>query len=746
MTLGAARVIYQINDLSMYVDQLMRGYVVVLIKAERGPLWTPIPVASWDEYERIFGRTFSSSADPLVLKVGLLQGAKFLVVRMVHCEDPGNKDTMTAVCSTVNIQDAGSTPTAAKIETKTGPFVLVAPTAGEVTGTEVGPFTFATGVADSMKITVGSGAEQSFTLSGVAQTAELVVDQINAATNGLTASVVSGKIKIVANLATDGIAIGVISNDAYSILGFVETNYSSIAGNNTLVLAFDGGADQTFTLTPGTKLATQLLEDFSEMTGGGVLSNLGKLRFVSSSTGLSSAVQIKANSTCLTALNLDTAVHNGTAGISQDTLGFAAKNPGKWGDSLTIQTYPGSLDPENTFDVRVSFLLQGDLNEYFGNLSMDPEADNYAVTQINQRSQLVTVTDLFSENVLPTNMPAVNGNGVAMSGGDDGLIGFNDADYIGDELVQTGIYSANQTDMSIDIMIPGTSSISVLQALVAYCENDGGYIAYANPPAGCDPMNIKAWRMGEDPYSHEAFNSNRLSLFAFRPLCYDSRIDSRYYISNLGMLASCISKTDTEYDYIYAPVGPRRGTVDFVEGIDFNMDDYRGYQDLFAEYGINYLMITRQKGIEGAVFWEQYTTQRAASALRDLNVMRFLTMMRRVLVPVLRMFLFEPNHPVTWREIHRELEPVFQQWKDTYSIYDFELQTDRDAFWDGGLLKNAILNTGLSIDQGIYKARVLIQPTRAIRYLQFTVGVMRTGESFSEVSELNELPRGLLSN
>ena len=114
--------------------------------------------------------------------------------------------------------------------------------------------------------------------------------------------------------------------------------------------------------------------------------------------------------------------------------------------------------------------------------------------------------------------------------------------------------------------------------------------------------------------------------------------------------------------------------------------------------------------------------------------------MRKVLVPVLRMFLFEPNHPVTWREIHRTLDPQFRLWKDKTSIYDYVLQTDRDAFFDGGVLKNAVLNSGLEIDQGIYRARALVQPTRAIRYLEFEVGVMRTGEAFSEYTELKELP------
>lgn len=740
MTLGAARVMYQINDLSLYVDQLMRGYVVVLVKTERGPLWSPVPITSWDEYERTFGRTFSSSTDPLILKMGLLQGARFIVIRLVHCEDVGDLDTITASTSSVTLTDSGSTPTAARVESKVGLFTIVAPTPGTVTGTEVGPYSFVLDTADAFKITVGSGAAQTFALTGTSVTAANVVDQINAATTGLTASVVDNKIKLTANADADGLVIGSVSNDAYSVLGFIEASYASVGGNNSLVFSIDGGADQTFTLTAGSKTAAQVAADLSAMTGGGATSVNGKLRIISATTGLSSTVQVKADSTCLTLFDFDTDEHAGTAGVSQDTLTFESNNPGAWGNGLRVHTYAGDLNPETAFDVRVSYSYQGGLTEYFSNLSMDPDSDRYVVSYINERSQLVTVTDLYSTNPYPTNMPAIDGNGIAMTGGTDGLEGFNDSDYIGDEYLQNGIYAANKTDMSIDIMIPGTSSVTVLQALVAYCENTGVYVAYGNTPPGLDPMETKAWRMGEDPYSHEAFNSHRLALFFGRPLVYESRTDSRLNISPLGHLASCISKTDTYYDYHYAPVGPRRGTTDFVEGIDFNMYDYKGYQDLYADYGINYLMITRDQGIEGAVFWEQYTTQRASSALRDLNVVRFLTMMRRVLEPVLRTFLFEPNHPSTWREIHRTLEPTFEDWKTRYSIYDYALQTDRDAFWDGGVLKNAVLNSGLSIDQGIYRARALIQPTRAIRYIEFEVGVLRTGEAFSTYTEMKELP------
>jgi hypothetical protein len=674
------------------------------------------------------------------MKMGLLQGAQFLIIRIVNCTDPSDITTATALTSSLTLQDRGDTPTAGSVISAVGPFTIVAASGGTATGSEVQNFTFGTGSSDKLLISIGGGADQEVTLSGSAQTATQVCATINAATTDLTATESEGRVKITADDAADNLVIKAISNDAYSVLGLVEGTYAVTAGTDSLVIAVDGGADQEFTLTAGARTAAQIVTDLSTLTGATATATGGKVEIVSSTTGSSSSIQIQADSTADTPLGFDNTAHSGTTDAAQDTLTFESKNPGAWGNSLKIYAYDSDLHPDDTFDIRVAYSLQGGLNEYFSDLSMDPESERYVVNFINERSRLVTVTDEESTNSSAVARPLEDTVGTSLTGGSDGDP-IADADYIGDELAQTGIYACDKTDMSIDIIIPGTTSISVLQALTAYCEDRGLFIAYANTPNGLAPSDAKDWRMGDSPYSHEAFNSHRLTLWFGRPLCYDSQYDSRRYISNLGHLASCLSKTTVRYDYSYAPVGPRRGAVDYVEGIDYNVAQYPGYQDMFADYGINSLIINRQQGIEGAMFWEQYTTQRAASALRDLNVVRFCTMVVRVLMPVLRTFVFEPNHPVTWREVHRTLEPTFQLWKSKFNIYSYFLQTDRDAWFDStGDLKNATLNTGLEIDQGIYRCRALIQPTRAMRYVMFDLGVMRTGEQFIQYTPLKELP------
>ena len=335
----------------------------------------------------------------------------------------------------------------------------------------------------------------------------------------------------------------------------------------------------------------------------------------------------------------------------------------------------------------------------------------------------------------------MNADGVYLSGGSDGLTGWTDGDWVGDQYSKTGFFAADKTDLAMDICIPGSTSITVYQALAAYCEDRGDLIGYGNFPVGMAPLEAKKWRMAEPPtYSHAPLDSHRFCLFYGRPLCYDSRDDSRKNISNLGHFASCLAFTDTNYNESYAPVGEERGVVKLVEGLDFNVAETRGFQDLFSNSGINYLQITRNQGSRKALFWEQFTTQLGVSPFRDLNVVRFMTLVRKSVTPLLRGYVFAPNAPFMWRAMHRELQPAFDNWQSENCIYAYLLQTDRDASISGGELKGAVLNSGLEMDQGICKARALIQPTRVARYIDMVVGATRTGESFATYEVLKDLP------
>jgi hypothetical protein len=740
-TRGAARVIRSIADLSFYAEEIGECVVAVLADVERGKPWEPIYCKTLDEFERQCGRTWTRSSDPLVIRTGLMQGANFAVIRLLNCVDPGDKSTCTAKKASLVLNDRGSQSTPARVVAKRGPYAFNKEHGGRFDSNELGPFHIVENVNDKLLLQVSSDvAPQSVTLTaGTSVTADAIASEINAATDKINASVVDGKLRLEASNVADSLIILSVDNDAYSALGVREGVYAPVAGNNVLTLSVDDGADQTFTFPEGAFTSGQVANLLTTLDGAMASSSGGCLVITGVDVGSQHSITIK-DCSAAPYLGIDVATYRGYSGTAKDTLRIEAESEGAWGNYLKVSIYENAFD-SSLFDMRIAYSNQGGLNEYHSGLTMDHNAPNYVVTVLNAASMLVRVYDLGSTNPDVVRNPRIDEAGTFLTGGDNGLP-LTIQDYIGDPVEQTGIWALDKIQNSIDVIVPGTQSVTVLQAIAAYCENGRLMMAHCNTPAGYDPYEAKKWRMGEAPYTHEAFNSHLLTLYFGRPLVYDPRTDKRIFVSNLGHLAAVLTKTTNRSGYSYAPAGFRRGTVDLVEGLDFNLADYPGVHDMMSDAGINALIISREQGLEQAVFWEQFTTQTMSSALRDINVMRFILMMQKTLTPVLYLFLWEPNHPITWREIYRTLKPTFDKWAERMDIYAYQLQMDQDAYFDvnTGELKAAIINSGYDIDQGIYHCRFFIQPTRAIRIIDAVTAVTRTGELFSQYTILKQLP------
>jgi phage tail sheath protein FI len=298
---------------------------------------------------------------------------------------------------------------------------------------------------------------------------------------------------------------------------------------------------------------------------------------------------------------------------------------------------------------------------------------------------------------------------------------------------------------AIDIMPIGTSSATVLQYFQQFIENRVGLMGHGQCPADMSPAQAIDWRMGVAPnWTHAAFDSHNISLMYGRPTVFDVKNNARTEIPALAYLAAAITKTDEALGPHWSPFGLKRGKCSGVLDLDYNVGTDRAGADLLAEYGINNLRIIMSSaetyGDEGAVLWGGWTSQRIDSAMKEFPVTRLIKTYERMLMPVLLQYINDPNHPVTWREIHRILEPMFRRELMKYAVYGYFIQTDKDAYFAGGELKGAYLNTGTDIDQGKYRCRILIQPMRQIFYLISEMGVMRTGEPFSNYSTMYQLP------
>jgi hypothetical protein len=480
----------------MFVDEMVKGYVTMLLRTERGPVGVAKVISTVEEYSRIFGKKLSWTNDPLIAEICLKLGGRLNIIRLGHYQDIEDPTTLLAECSYVDLLDKGNIPIPGYITSEDGPFYFSQKLSGRTIGTELGPYTFEEGVNDEVSFSVEGGTAQLVTLVGT-MTTTAVAAAINAATEDLTAHAEfdnnSGAyfLKLYANSETDSFEVLSVATNAYTTLGLTVGSYAADPGNDTLLISVDGGADQEFTITPPGEeegefhlTAGQVSTGLQDITDATVTAYDGRLTIESATTGIYSSIQINASSTAAEALGFDDDIHAGYTGDPDTTLQIKALTEGSWGDDLTVQISNSALHPELFFNMKVTYARQRDMDEHFSEVSMDPLSDRYVVNFVKERSFLIEAVDLISENPAPANLPTP-GTFQLADGDDGGTI--TEADMIGYAAAQTGIYAADLSYMSMDIMIPGTTSTTVYNELIAYCEGRGDMIAYGQVPAGNDP-------------------------------------------------------------------------------------------------------------------------------------------------------------------------------------------------------------------------------------------------------------------
>lgn len=163
-----------------------------------------------------------------------------------------------------------------------------------------------------------------------------------------------------------------------------------------------------------------------------------------------------------------------------NTLKIDALYPGKRGEKITVAVANGTKDPTNTF--KLSVLFDGAVAETWDNLSMDPASANYVEARINGRSEYIRASVLANETVAPGNMPAVDADGTALTGGNDGLTEIAESDFVGSAAGGTGLYALDPIEDSLMITIPGITGTTAHNGLLTYVDNRTDCYALLDPP------------------------------------------------------------------------------------------------------------------------------------------------------------------------------------------------------------------------------------------------------------------------
>jgi hypothetical protein len=452
---------------------------------QRGPIDQAVLCTSFEEFQRIFGG-FTPNSDLALAAMGFFEngGSMLWVVRTVHHVDIADRSSATALRGFGYLLAPG-VPTPAHLEGgNPGPFLLADGdrivlaldgganqeavfngTPASIAAVNSGPFAVAAGDALLVRIDEGPAQTLVFPDLGAEVSAQAVAAAINERILGARAVAdAEGRLLLVSDTAGTASRVEVTGGTANSSLGFPAGSVSG-TGNVARVRAVT-------TTEVKTVVEAAVSGVVVEAAAGGAVG----IRTVT--TGAASSIQAQASTA--PAFGLDTTMHIGSDAGPANALRVEGKDPGAYADRLEAEVRPPTSGEAGLFDLAI--IEDGVYREAFPNLSPDPDHARYVETVVNDGragSSLVRIIDQ-----LLAGHPAPAAQTVGLAGGDDGLAGLTDSDFIGSPAGKTGLNALDQVlDVSL-VIVPGRATPAVHNALIRYCEIDRDGMAFAvlDPP------------------------------------------------------------------------------------------------------------------------------------------------------------------------------------------------------------------------------------------------------------------------
>jgi phage tail sheath protein FI len=248
--------------------------------------------------------------------------------------------------------------------------------------------------------------------------------------------------------------------------------------------------------------------------------------------------------------------------------------------------------------------------------------------------------------VLPDNTPFEK-----LTNGDDGLNGLNDADYIGSELLNTGLYALDKVKDASILVIPGANDIVSGQA-ITYCENRKDLFFIIDPPEGKTKAQIETYR-----------NSN-LTSTSYAAIYYpwikisDPFTGRSVNVPTSGAVAGIYADTDAKRGVHKAPAGIESGYMNAAVGIERFVT--MGENDSLYQEEINVI----RKFPEGIIVWGARTLSQEAE-WKYINVRRLFIFLEQSIERGTQWVVFEPNDPMLWKSIKRNVSAFLKiQWME----------------------------------------------------------------------------------
>ncbi|MER5517687.1 phage tail sheath subtilisin-like domain-containing protein [Streptomyces sp. NPDC048254] len=350
---------------------------------------------------------------------------------------------------------------------------------------------------------------------------------------------------------------------------------------------------------------------------------------------------------------------------------------------------------------------------------------NYVVTQVKERSKLITVTEAAPaaqlarpENqtvalVAPTPAPA-SASPVADAGSHPGP-----AEYLGDSADRTGFGGLEAVDEVSMVAVPdlmaayqrGAIDLEAVKAvqlgLIAHCELMGDRVAVIDPPPSLNARQIRVWRQETAGYDSKYAALYYPWIKTFDPASGQSRL-----IPPSGHVAGVWARNDAERGVHKAPANEViRGAV------DLELQITRGEQDLLNPIGVNCIRAFPGRGIR---IWGARTLS-SDPAWRYLNIRRYFNYLEESILIGTQWVVFEPNDHNLWARIRRNISAfLVNEWRSG-ALFG---QRPEEAYY---VKCDEETNPPESVDVGRVICEIGIAPVKPAEFVIFRLAQFSSG-------------------
>src|SRR4051794_3058482 len=350
---------------------------------------------------------------------------------------------------------------------------------------------------------------------------------------------------------------------------------------------------------------------------------------------------------------------------------------------------------------------------------------NYVVSQVKERSKLITVTEAApaAQLVRPDNQtvalaapapaPAVPDK-AGQSSSHPGP-----AQYLGDSADRTGFGGLEAVDEISMVAVPdlmaayqrGAIDLEAVKAvqlgLIAHCELMGDRVAVIDPPPGLNARQVRVWRQETAGYDSKYAALYYPWIKVFDPASGQSRV-----IPPSGHVAGIWARNDFERGVHKAPAN------EVVRGaVDLEIQITRGEQDLLNPIGVNCIRAFPGRGIR---VWGARTLA-SDPAWRYLNIRRYFNYLEESILIGTQWVVFEPNDHNLWARIRRNISAfLVNEWRNG-ALFGSRAE---EAFY---VKCDAESNPPESVDLGRVICEIGIAPVKPAEFVIFRLAQFSSG-------------------